>query len=168
MSDSKRAVDTVAVLERRVPATIVAVVVVAWLAEVMGAKAAEECRGATVHALPINLSSTMLFTVGLSCAKLLQEALLADQVLRLAVISSLGILNLTVNETTEIWLLAAVALEERAAMVRKLLWLVVVDVSWSRESLIVEDALLLCSLHGKFVDLHLQGHQRAQLGSDRL
>ena len=161
MSDSKRAVDAIAVLERRVPATIVAVVVVAWLAEVVGAKAAEECRGATVHALPVNLSSTMLFTVCLSCAKLLQEALLADQVLRLAVISSLGILNFTVNETTEIWLLAAVALEERAAMVRKLLWLVVVDVSWSRESLIVKDTLLLCSLHGKFVDFLLQSHQRA-------
>ena len=72
MSDSKRAVDAIAVLERRVPATIVAVVVVAWLAEVMGAKAAEECRGATVHALPIDLDVAMNLTVGLTSTDFLE------------------------------------------------------------------------------------------------
>ena len=117
----------------------------ARFAEVGGAKTDEKCCRAAELALPVNLDTTVFLTARLTCSNLFQKAILADQVLWLVVIRSLSTLNLTVNKTTKVRLLAAVALKEGAAMVRKFLWLVVVDVTRRRKSFIVEDALLLCN-----------------------
>jgi len=74
--DAERAVNSVAVLERRVARAIV--LVVARIAHVMGAEAAEECSGTAVLALPVDLRSTVRLTLSLASADLLKEAVLAQ------------------------------------------------------------------------------------------
>ena len=76
MSDSKRAIDTMAVLEWWVIRCDV--LVMTRIAHVVCAEAVEDCHRAAVLAFPVNLCCSMLFTVGATGANLLQKAVLAN------------------------------------------------------------------------------------------
>jgi len=66
MSNTERAVNSVAVMKFHWLAEVLAVLVVTSLAEVVSSKAAEEGDGAAVLTLPIDLHVTMLLTGCLS------------------------------------------------------------------------------------------------------
>ena len=78
------------------------------------------------------------------------------------------ILLLAVYKTTEVRLLAAVALVERAATVGEFLRLAVVDVIWSNESLITENALSLGVQEGLFLYSLFERDERTELTGNRL
>ncbi len=141
--------------------------VVARLAEVVRSETAVERHRAAVLALPINLNIAMLGASSLSSADLLEEAVLADQVLRLGVLG-LGTLHLAIDEATEVRLLAGVALKDRAAVHGVLERLLVVDVAWSGQSFVLKDALFLSALHGKGLSFLFNAHKRSELGCDWL
>ena len=128
MSDSQRTIDAVAVFEGRVLRAIV--LIMARFAHVVGAKAAEESSGAAVHAFPVDLYLSMLLTLGAPCADFLEEAVLAHEVLgfRFALLGVVSLL-LAVDQSTKVGHFAGVAHVEGAAMVSKLLRLVVVEVA---------------------------------------
>ena len=66
MSNTERAVNSVAVMKFHWLAKVLAVLVVAAQAEVVSSEAAEQGNGAAVLALPIDLHVTMLLTGCLS------------------------------------------------------------------------------------------------------
>lgn len=70
MSDSQGAVDSMTVLDGWVHGSVV--LVVTWVAHVVGAEAAEKSRGAAVHTLPIDLVSTVLVAISCSSTDLLE------------------------------------------------------------------------------------------------
>jgi hypothetical protein len=82
----------------------------------------------------------VLLASGLTSTDLFKEASLAQKVFLLSLLTG-GLL--AVNETTEERRLALVALVESAAVHGKLLRLIEVVVSLSKDALIVEDTLLL-------------------------
>ena len=94
----------------------------------------------------------MLITYGFTCTNFFKQAVLADQVLWLAVVCSLRIFDLAVNKTSKVRTLTLVAQEERASMVCILLRLLKVYVTRSRKSVIIKDPLLFSSLQGKLFD----------------
>ena len=102
----------------------------------MSAKAAKESNRAAEHAFPVDLCPAMFLASSLTSTHFFEDAFLAEKIFLLG-ITLLSILLLTVNETTEERLLAAMALVERAAAVCKFLRLVVVGVTQSSKSLII-------------------------------
>ena len=122
MWNAKRAVDAIAVLNRYIHLVSI-VLIMALLAEVVGAKAAEEGHAAAELAFPVDLLHPMLLALGLSSTYLLQQAGLAEEVLFLGrLFLSVCHLLPTVDQSTKVGLLAIVALVEGAPVVRKLLW----------------------------------------------
>ena len=114
----------------------------AWFAHVVCAEAAEESNGTTVLTLPVDLDAAVFFTRCLTSTDLLEETILAQKIFFIGLaLLSVGHLLLAVNETTEVGLLATVALIKGGAMVCKFLGLAVVNVTLSGKSLIVEDSL---------------------------
>jgi hypothetical protein len=126
----------------------------------MSSEALEESDGAAVHALPVDLFASVRLADGLTSANLPEEATLAQKVLLLCLLAG-GLL--AVNETTEERRLALVTLVESAAVHGKLLRLVEVVVSRSRDALIVEDALLFCTGQSRLLDTFLEREERAKL-----
>ena len=163
MSNSKRAVDAMAVLE--FDHTVVGhVLLVAIIAEVVCSEAAEECDRAAEHALPVDLNITMLFAICLTSSHFLQETILAHEVFLFGLV--ITSLLLTVDESTEVRLFACVALVEGAAVVGVSLWLSVVVVTNRGESLIGKDALHLCVPKSHLFNFLLEAEERAQFASD--
>ena len=165
MSDAERAIDTVAVLERRSEGAVV--LLVAREAEVVCAEASVKGDGAAELALPVNLDVTVLFASGLTCTDLFEEALLAHEVFFLCLVG-LSIVHflLAVNEATKVRILAAVAEVDRAALVGESLCLSVVVTADFCDTRILEDALLLSVLKGEFLALLLETDKRAKFTSD--
>ena len=62
MGDAERTIDTMAVLERRILRISTVVNIVAVIAKVVSAEAAEESSGAAEHAFPVDLFCSVLFT----------------------------------------------------------------------------------------------------------
>jgi hypothetical protein len=167
VGDAKRAVNAVAVMERRILSTHV--LIVARVAHVVGAEAAEKSNGTAVHALPVDLNAAVRLTRSLTSTNLLKEAILAEEIFLLGLtLLCVGHLLLTVNETTEVGLLASVALVKGGAVVSELLRLSVVDITLSRESLVIEDSLVFRVLESLLLNILLQGNEGAELASDRL
>lgn len=165
MSDAERAIDTVAVFERRSEGAVV--LLVAREAEVVCAEASVKGGGAAELALPVNLDVTVLFASSLASTDLLEEALLAHEVLFLCLVG-LSIVHflLAVNEATEVRILAAVAEVDRAALVGESLSLSVVVTADFCDTWILEDALLLSVLKSEFLALLLETDKRAKFTSD--
>ena len=130
MRNAKRAVDAVAVLDGRVAVVVLEhVVIVAVIAHVMSTEAVEQSRAAAVHALPVDLCFAVDFADCLTGADLFQDAILAEKILWLRLVSlSVVHLLLAVDEAAEVGLFAVVALVEGAAVVGKFLRLLVVYV----------------------------------------
>ena len=119
--NAQRAINSIAVLQRRV--TVFIISIVAGLTKVCCAEAAEEGYTTTKLALPINLLAAMLLAFSRTGTDLAQEAVLAEKILLFRVLLlSISHLLLTVNQTSKVRLLALEALVERASVVRKLLW----------------------------------------------
>ena len=165
MSDSERAVDAMAILKRN-NAVVVHVGFVAIIAEVVCSEAAEEGSGAAEHALPVDLSIAVLFAHSCSSTHLLQEAVLAEEVLLggLAIVSVSHLL-LAVDKATEVRLLAFVALVEGATVVGELLWPSIVVVTNCGKSLIRKDALFLSILKSELFNTLFKADKRAQFAS---
>ena len=167
MGDAKRAVDAVTVLERRVLSTHV--FIMARVAHVVRSEAAEERNGTAVHALPVDLDAAMRLAGGLSGTDLLEEAILAEEVFFLGLaLLSVGHLLLAVDETTEVGLLATVALVEGCAVVGELLGVVVVSITHSGETFIMEDPLIFSVLKSLLLNMLFEGNERAELAGDGL
>lgn len=112
---TKRAVDAVAVTKFNVVVRRSEPLVMASLAEVMRAEAVEEGHVAAEHALPVDLLTTMLLAVILTCTVSLHLALLAAKVLFFGVLFD-TLLHLAINHATKVWLLTVMALVESAAV----------------------------------------------------
>ena len=84
----------------------------------------------------------MFLASSLAGSHFFEDAGLADEIFLLG-IKLLCILLLTVDKATEVRLLAAMALVERAAAVGEFLRFAIVDVIRSNKSLIIENALSL-------------------------
>ena len=84
----------------------------------------------------------MFLAGSLTGSNFFEDAVLAEKLFLLC-LELLRILLLTVDEATEVRLLAAVALVERAAAVGEFLRLAEIDVILSEESLIIKNALSL-------------------------
>ena len=167
VGDAKRAVDAVTVLERRVLSTHV--FIMARVAHVVRSEAAEERNGTAVHALPVDLDATMRLAGGLSGTDLLEEAILAEEVFFLGLaLLSVGHLLLAVDETTEVGLLATVALIEGCAVVGELLGIVVVGITDSGETLIMENPLIFSVLKSLLLNMLFEGNERAELAGNGL
>jgi len=106
----------------------------------VSAEAAKEGSGATEHAFPIDLSVTMRLTGSRASTHFFENAVLAQHVFSLLL---LGHLLLTVNKSTEVGHLAPVTFVERTSVHSVLLWLVVVEVAFGRESFVMQNALVL-------------------------
>ena len=163
MSDSQRAVDAMAILEFNHTA-VVAVLLVAIIAEVVCSEAAEEGSRTAEHALPVDLNIAMLFACGLTSSHFLQETILAHEVLLFGFI--ITSLLLTVDESTEVRLFACMALVEGAAVVGELLWLSIVVVAHCRKPLICKDALFLSVLKSELLNTFFKANQRAKFTSN--
>ena len=87
----------------------------AGFAHKVGTEAVEEGSGAAVHAFPVDLSLSVLGAGGLANTHLLDKAVLAHQVFLSFICIVLCSLH-AVDETTEVRLLASVALVESAAV----------------------------------------------------
>jgi hypothetical protein len=96
-----------------------------------------------------------------------EDAVLAEK-LFLCSLALLCHLLLTVDEATEVRLLATVALVEGAAAVGKFLMLAVIDVILGDESFIVEDTLPLGVREGLFLNTLFERDERTKLTSNRL
>lgn len=139
----------------------------AWIAHVVRTEAAVQSSGATVLALPVDLLGAVFLTRGLTSTDLLQNAVLAQQVLFLGVaLLSVGHLLLAVDQASEVRLLTAMALVEGATMVGVLLRLAKVCVALGRKTLILEDALFLSIDQSLTFDLALKAKEWTQLSSD--
>ena len=79
MRNAKRAVDAIAVLNRYVH-LVSLILIVALLAEIVGAKAAEEGHAAAELAFPVDLLYTMFLAPGLSSTNLLEQAGLTEKI----------------------------------------------------------------------------------------
>ena len=142
MSDAEWAVDAVAVFEGRVERAIV--LIMAWVAHVVGTEAAVEGSGAAILAFPVNLRGTVLLAARSASTDVFEQAALAEKVFLLGLASFLvSHLTLTVDESTEVRLLAVIAQVEGASVVGKLLWLSIVCIIFVLESLICKDTLFL-------------------------
>ena len=166
MSDSKRAVDAMAILKNN-RAVVVHVLLMAIITEVVCSEAAEEGNGAAEHALPVDLSIAMLVAHGCSSTHLFQEAILAEEVFLCGLaIVSVGHLLFAVNKTTEVGLFALEALVDGAAMVGELLWPSIVVVTNCGKSFITKDALCLSHLKSELLNTLFEADKRAQFASD--
>ena len=76
MRNAKRAIDAIAVLERRFPA-LIPLFIVAVDAHVVSSKAMVSGLIAAEHALPVNLRTTMFLTCCLTSADVFEQAGLA-------------------------------------------------------------------------------------------
>jgi len=167
--NSQWAVDTVAVLGRGRIRIHSVDGVMAGPTEVIGTPTAVRCDGAAVHALPISEINTVLLTFSHSDTHLLKQALLAQKILfgSLALLISLHLL-LAVDKSTEVGLLAVVALIERATMHGKLLRFVVVMILLICQSLVTEDSLSFSIFQSCILDSPLHMKKWAYLSCDRL
>ena len=109
----------------------------------------------------------MFLAGSLTGSNFFEDAILAEKLFLLR-LELLRILLLTVDEATEVRLLAAVALVERAAAVGEFLRLAVIDVILSDESLIIENALSLGVQEGLFLNSLFERDERTELTGDRL
>ena len=166
VSNAERAVMTIAVADLDLVVWWSQPLVVASLAEVVSTEAVEESSGAAEHALPVDLGSAVLLTSGLTGTDLLEEAFLADQVLLLGLLSHLHLIT-AVDETTEVGLLAGVALVDRAAEVGVGLWAAVEVAILLSDTGILKDALLLSVDQSHLLDLLSEAQERTKLSSNR-
>ena len=164
--DSKRAIDAMAVLKRRIKSTVI--LIVAWLAHVMSSKAAEKCCRAAVHALPVDLDCSVLRAFSLTSTDFLQKAILTKQVfLFRRLLLLIGHLLLAVNETAKVRFLASVALVDGASLVGKFLRTAIVISGLFNNSRILKDALLFGVDESQLFCLFLEANERTKHSSDR-
>ena len=150
MGDTKWTVDSMAVCQWH---DTPVVATMARITHVMRSEAAEKSDGTTVHALPIDLDVTMDATSGLPGTDILQETILAQEVLLfLRFFSLLGHLLLAINETTKVRFVALVALVESASVKGILKRLVIVRVTLSLDSTIRQDTLFSGMLKSFLLD----------------
>ena len=162
--NTKRAVMTIAVANLKCAPRRLHVLFVAPVAEVVSTEAAVESSGAAVHALPVDLGISVLLAGSLTSTDLLEEAVLADKVLLLSLLCHL---LTAVNETTEVRLLAGVALVDRAAEVGVGLRAAVEVTILLSNTGILKDTLLLSVDKSDLLDLLLEAQERAKLSSNR-
>ena len=170
MRNAKRAIDAMAVLDRRVAVVVLEhVVIMAVVAHEMSTEAVEQCRAAAVHALPVDLCFSVNITDCLTGADRLKDTILADKILRLGLIP-LGIVHLlfAVDQASEIGLLAVVALVEGATMVGKFLRLLVIYVVNVVQASIVENSLVFSMNQCLRLNSLFEPEKRSELGSDWL
>lgn len=136
----------------------------AVIAHEVGAEAVEQCRAAAVHALPVDLCFAVFVTDLLARTNLLQDALLAAEILHFGLIL-LSIVHLlfAVYEATKVRLLAVKALVEGAPMVGVLLLLAVVNVVFVGKSFISKNALILSMDQGLLLNDFLETNERTKL-----
>ena len=140
------------------------IVIVTFLTEVGCAKAVEEGHTTAELAFPVDLSNTVLLARGLSSSNSLEHAGLAEQVFLLSFLLFRVVhLLLTVDQTSEVRLLALVALIERASMISELLGLSEIGISRSDDSFISKDSLLISILESLLLNILLQCKERAKL-----
>ena len=73
-------------------------ILMTWITHIVGAKTEVKGRGATEHALPIDLVGTVLVTISRACAYLFKKAILAHEIFFLCVsLLLVSHLILTVN-----------------------------------------------------------------------
>ena len=141
----------------------------ARIAHVVCAEAAEESNGTTVLAFPVDLDAAVCLTRCLTSTDLLEKAILAEKIFFLGLaLLSVGHLLFTVDETSEVRLLATVALIEGSAVVCKLLGLAVINVTLSDKSFIVEDSLAFSVLECFPLNMLFKGNERTELAGNRL
>ena len=164
VGNTERAIDAVAVMESHV---FLIVIVVAALAHVMRAEAAKESDAAAELAFPVDLRGAMLFALSLTGANRLKKAFLAEKILLLGLLL-LGVshLLLTVDEATEVWLLAVVALVERTPVVRVFLRLPEVGIRFVAKTFVLKKALLLGVLERLFLNFLFHGEEWFELLHD--
>ena len=162
VGDTERAVNAMAIFNNWALTAIVAA-----LAHVMSAKAAVESYSAAVHAFPVNLGPAVDLAISLTGSHFFKDAGLAEKIFLLG-ITLLCILLLTIDKATKVWLLATVALVERAAAVGEFLRLAEIDVIRSDESLIIKNALCLGVQEGLFLNSLFERDKRTKLTGDRL
>ena len=170
MRNAKRAIDAMAVLDRRVAVVVLEhVVIMAVVAHEMSAEAVEQCRAAAVHALPVDLCFPVNITDCLTSADRLKDTILADKILGLGLVP-LGIVHLlfAVNQASEIGLLAVVALVEGATMVGKFLRLLVIYVVNVVQASIVENSLVFSMSQCLRLNSLFEPEKRSELGSNWL
>ena len=104
----------------------------------------------------------MFLASSLAGSHFFEDTSLAEKIFLLG-IKLLCILLLTVDKATEVRLLAAMALVERAAAVGEFLRLAVIDVILSNESLIIKNALSLGVQEGLFLNFLFERKEGTEL-----
>jgi len=165
VSDAKWAVDSEAVLEGWVQCPVV--LIMARIAHVVRAKAAEQGSRATVLAFPVDLSFAVCFAISLTGSNLLQEAILAEEIFRLGVLLLLVChLLLAIDQSAEVRLLAPITLVERASVISELLGLAKVDIAFFGQTFIVQEALLFGVDESLLFDGLLEAKEGSKLSGD--
>lgn len=139
------------------------------IAHVVCSKAEEDSHGAAIHALPVNLGLSMSLTDVLASTDLLQDTILAEQILRLGLRLLILLLHflLTVDKPSKVRLFAPVALIEGAPVVRILLHSAKIEVTFRRQTLIVENALFVSMSQSLCFNFLLETYEGSELGRDR-
>ena len=164
---SKWAVDAAAVANLDLVVWLFAVLIVAPLTEEVSAKAVPHCHGAAEHALPVDVLIAVLVTSLLASAVSVHGAVPAAQVLLAGPLldSKLG---LAVDHSSEVGLLAVIALVERAAVEGELEELALIMVTWGGEALILVKALVLSDLKSHLLDRVAELVEGLELSIDQL
>ena len=140
------------------------------LAEVVRTEAEVASLAATEHALPNDMSLTVLLAISLTSANLLEQAVLTQEVLRL--IAFITIIDkhflFTIYESAKVGLLTLVALVERTPMVGELLSLLIIHVTFCFESGILENPLPPRIKQCLCLDLMLQTNEWPEFFCDNL
>ena len=136
----------------------------AWFTEVSCSEAAEQGYAATELAFPVDLRSAVFLTRCSSSTNLFQQAVLAQQVLllRLLLLCVCHLL-LTIDQSTEVGLLATITLVEGAPVIGELLRSAEVRIGLRSQALIVQKTLLLSVVERLPLDLLFQADKRAEL-----
>ena len=164
VGNAERAVDAVAVVERHL---ILVIHIMAALAHVVRAEAAEEGDAAAELALPVDLLGAVLLALGLTSSNRLEQAFLAEKVLLLGLLLlGVGHLLFAVDEAAEVGLLAVVALVERAPVVRVLLRLPKVSVRLVAKAFVLKQALLFGIFERLLFHLLFEAEERFELVND--
>ena len=134
-------------------------------AEVSCAEAEELCDRAAEIAFPVHVISAVFLTRSEALAPGLELAIFASEVFFLGSLFGVKLL-LAVSKTTEVGLLAIIALQEGARVKSQIKRLFVVNVAWSVNSLCSWETLVLGNLQSKLLNLFLLVLEVLQLCND--
>lgn len=151
MSDTQRAVDPVAVLERNMlPAISAKLDIVAPDAIIVRSVAVVSGLSAAVHAFPVDILISVLLASNLATLGIDSATVRTEEVLRLGLLLCFVVhLLFTVAQSAKVRNLARIALVESGLVVSKSLLIAKIVVIFIREAWVVEDTLLPSVNHCK-------------------